>query len=56
MEWAGDGFLDKVKFVLGDKSVIYKEGICAGVNESLGGYDLGIKEKGDRDDKMCFWV
>jgi hypothetical protein len=56
MEWAGDGFLDKVKFVSGDKSVIYKEGICAGVNESLGGYDLGIKEKGDRDNKMCFWV
>jgi hypothetical protein len=22
MEWAGDGFLDKVKFVLGDESVI----------------------------------
>ena len=56
MEWAGNGFLGEVELVLGDKSVIYKERVCAGVNESLGGYGLGIKEKGDRDDEMCFWV
>jgi len=56
MEWAGDGFLDEGKFVLGDKSVIYKERICAGVNKSLGGYGLGIKEKGDGDNEMYFWV
>jgi hypothetical protein len=56
MEWAGDGFLDEVEFVLGDKSVIYKERIRAGVNESLGGYGLGIKEKGDGDNEMCFRV
>jgi hypothetical protein len=56
MEWAGDGFLDEGKFVLGDKSVIYKERICAGVNKSLGGYGLRVKEKGDGDNEMCFWV
>ena len=56
MEWAGDGFLGAAELVLGDKSVVYKERICAGVNKSLGGYCLGIKEKGDRDDEMCFWI
>jgi hypothetical protein len=56
MEWAGDRFLDEVESVLGDESVVYKEGIRAGVDESLGGYGLGVEGKGDGDNKVCFWV